>query len=115
MSQVIVTNMLVILVTTKEASPVTTLTVDLEGAARMGIAEAKAHLSSLVERVEKNGEAAILERYGRPAALVVPLPRAEGAGRRARGLLAEYADEGRIGLEEGAFAGAMEAKHGSPA
>lgn len=93
----------------------TTLTIDFEGAARMGIAEAKAHLSSIVERAEKNGEAAILERYGRPAALVVPLPCAEGAGRRARGLLAEYADEGRIGLEEGAFAGAMEAKHGSPA
>ena len=47
----------------------TTLTIDLEGAARMGIAEAKAHLSSIVERAEKNGEAAILERYGRPAAL----------------------------------------------
>ena len=93
----------------------TTLTIDLEGAARMGIAEAKAHLSNLVERAEKNGEAAILERYGRPAALVVPLPRAEGVGHRARGLLAEYADEGRVGLEEGAFARAMEAKHGSPA
>ena len=47
----------------------TTLTIDLEGAARMGIAEAKAHLSNLVERAEKNGEAAILERYGLPAAL----------------------------------------------
>lgn len=93
----------------------TTLTIDLEGAARMGIAEAKAHLSSIVERVEKNGEAAILERYGRPAALVVPLPRAEGAGRRARGLLAEYVDESLVGLEEGAFARAMEVKHGSPA
>lgn len=93
----------------------TTLTVDLECAARMGIAEAKAHLSSLVERVEKNGEAAILERYGRPAALVVPLPRVESAGGRARGLLAEYADEDALGLEEGAFARAMEAKHGIPA
>ena len=92
-----------------------TLTIDLEGAARMGIAEAKAHLSNIVERAEKNGEAAILERYGRPAALVVPLPRAEGAGSRARGLLAEYADEGLVGLEEGAFARAMEAKHGNPA
>ena len=46
MSQLVMTNMLVMLVTTKEASPMTTLTVDLEGAARMGIAEAKAHLSS---------------------------------------------------------------------
>ena len=109
------TNMLVMLVTTKKASPMTTLTVDLEGAARMGIAEAKAHLSSLVERVEKNGEAAILERYGRPAALVVPLPRVEGTGGRARGLLAEYADEDALGLEEGAFARAMEAKHEIPA
>ena len=93
----------------------TTLSVDLEGAARMGIAEAKAHLSSLVERAEKNGEAVILERYGRPAALVVALPRAQGAGRRARGLLAEYADADRLALEEGAFARAMEVKHGSPA
>lgn len=93
----------------------TTLTVDLEGAARMGIAEAKAHLSGIVERAEKNGEAAILERYGRPAALVVPLPRAESAGGRARGLLAEYADEDALGLEEEAFARAMEAKHGIPA
>lgn len=93
----------------------TTLSVDLEGAARIGIAEAKAHLSSLVERVEKNGEAMILERYGRPAALVVALPRAQGVERRARGLLAEYADADRFALEEGAFARAMEEKHGSPA
>lgn len=93
----------------------TTLTIDLEGAARMGIAEAKAHLSNLVERAEKNGEAAILERYGRPAALVVPLPRATGAQHRARGTLAEYADESALCLEEGTFARAMEAKHGSPA
>lgn len=93
----------------------TTLTIDLEGAARMGIAEAKAHLSNLVERAEKNGEAAILERYGRPAALVVPLPRATEAQHRARGILAEYADESALCLEEGAFARAMEAKHGSPA
>ena len=93
----------------------TTLSVDLDQAARMGIAEAKAHLSSLVERAEKNGEATILERYGRPAALVIPLPRAGGAERRARRLLAEYADSDKLALEEGAFARAMAVKHGSPA
>lgn len=93
----------------------TTLTVDFEGAARMGIAEAKARLSKLVERAEKNGEVSVLERYGRPAALIVPLPREGRAEVRARGLLAAYADADRRAREDGAFARAMAVKHGSPA
>lgn len=92
-----------------------TMAIDLEGAEHLGIAEAKARLSALVERAELHGETSVLERYGRPAALIVPLPRPVRGHPRARGLLATYADEEACRQEKGAFARAMVTKHGSPA
>lgn len=39
----------------------------------IALAEAKAHLSALVERVEQAGEEIVITRRGRPAARLVPV------------------------------------------
>lgn len=88
-----------------------TLTVDLDRAERVGLADAKANLSSLVTRVEQAREACVMMRYGRPAALLVPLPAAIPEITRARGRLSQYADVSKIDEERGAFARAVIAKH----
>lgn len=93
----------------------TSVTIDLERAPRIGLAEAKAGLSGVVARAEETGVAQVIMRYGRPVAAVVALPQEAGPGGRARGLLAAYADAAKAELEEGAFARAMAVKHGNPA
>lgn len=89
-----------------------TITVNQDSAEHLGLAEAKAGLSGIVTKVQRSGTSYVIERYGRPAAMIVPVPHQGGGSNRARGLLAAYADSGRQALEEGAFARAMEAKHG---
>lgn len=88
------------------------VSVDLGSARRLGVAEAKVGLSAYVADVESSGAAYIIERYGRPAALLMPVPQKKLGSNRARGVLASYADPDKRKLEEGAFARAMEAKHG---
>jgi len=39
----------------------------------IALAEAKAHLSALVERVEVSGDEIVITRHGRPAARLVPI------------------------------------------
>lgn len=90
----------------------TTLTVDVERAERVGLADAKANLSALVARVEESRDSCVLMRYNRPAALLVPLPDAPPRTTRARGSLAEFASAERRCDEGGAFARAVMAKHG---
>ncbi|MCH3947772.1 MAG: type II toxin-antitoxin system Phd/YefM family antitoxin [Olsenella sp.] len=85
--------------------------VDLEGARHFGLAEAKAGFSGIVADVESAGEACVIERYGRPAALVVPYPSAASGTTRARGVLKSYASPEKRKQESGAFARAMEVKH----
>lgn len=93
-----------------------TVTVDIEQADRYGLADAKAHLSDLVATVERTGEACVIMRYGRPAACIVPLPEGRAApAKRAKGLLAEYADEDKRAHEKRAFEQAMVVKHGDAA
>ena len=90
--------------------------VDVERAERYGMAEAKARLSDLVAAVERTGEACIIMRYGRPAACITPVPEERKAPeRRAKGLLASYADADKRALEKGAFERAMAVKHGEVA
>lgn len=89
----------------------TTMTIDLERAERVGLADAKANLSSIVARVERAREACVMMRYGRPAALLVPLPEAAPHTTKARGMLAQYADVSKQGDERDAFARAVIAKH----
>ena len=82
---------------------------------RLGVAEAKAHLSDVISSVEQTGEPYVVMRYGRPVAMIVPVPRASRDAGRARGLLADFASDGLRALEEGAFERAMVVKHGDPA
>lgn len=89
-----------------------TLDIDLEGARHMGVAEAKATLSGLVSDAEHSGSVYVIERYGRPAAVLAPLPSKRQVTHHARGLLSAYADVGKRDLEKGVFARAMEEKHG---
>ncbi|HEX2392217.1 MAG TPA: type II toxin-antitoxin system prevent-host-death family antitoxin [Solirubrobacterales bacterium] len=46
--------------------------------------EAKTHLSKLVQRVE-DGEEIVISRAGKPAAMLVPVPREEKRGKRKLG------------------------------
>lgn len=87
----------------------------LEGATRVGVADAKANLSGMLTEVERAGETYVIERYGRPVALLSPLPSRRPAAHRAQGALSEYADAALRDREKAAFAHAMEAKHGRPA
>lgn len=91
---------------------VETFSVDMQIAQHLGVAEAKARLSGLVADIERSGKSYVIERYGHPAALIVPIPRQRNGSHRARGMLADYSDPQKRTLEEGAFARAMEKKHG---
>lgn len=93
----------------------TTLTVDVERAEHVGLADAKANLSALVARVEESRDSCVLMRYNRPAALLVPLPDTPPRTTRARGSLAAFASAERRRDEAGAFARAVTAKHGHDA
>lgn len=89
----------------------TTFAVDMERAPRYGLAECKARLSKLVADAELADSGCIIMRYGRPAALLVPIPEEPRPRSRARGALAAFADEDKRELEDGAFARAMAEKH----
>ena len=89
--------------------------VNPEGARHFGLAEAKARLSGIVASVESAGEACVIERYGRPAALVVPHPSAASGSTRARGVLKSYASPEKRKQESDAFVRAMEVKHAGEA
>lgn len=86
------------------------------GARMVGIAEAKAKLSSMVTAVEQEGDSFVIMRYGRPAALLTPFDQPRETQHRARGSLRAYRDTNtdvnKEALEEGAFLKAMEDKHG---
>lgn len=84
----------------------------LRHASHLGVAEAKANLSNLVMDVERSGTSYVIERYGRPAAMLVPLPVRPHRSGMARGRLSAYADPSKRGSEKGAFSRAMEADHG---
>ena len=84
----------------------------LAHAERIGLADAKADLSSIVSRVELQGTPYVITRYNRPVAMLVSVPRTAPRTTKARGMLAPYADGRRRSLEEGAFLRAMREKHG---
>lgn len=85
--------------------------VNLEGARHFGLAEAKAGLSGIVANAESAGEVSVIERYGRPIALVIPYPSTAQGTTRARGALRAYASPGKRAQERDAFSRAMEVKH----
>lgn len=90
--------------------------VDVERAEKIGLADAKAHLSDVVARVSRTGEACVIMRYGRPAACITPLPESHAtATHRAKGLLSAYANDSKRAQEMGAFERAMAVKHGDVA
>lgn len=89
--------------------------VNLEGAHHLGLAEAKAGLSGIIANAESAGEVSVIERYGRPAALLVPYPSVVSGTTRARGALKAYASSDKRRQESGAFARAMEVKHAGEA
>lgn len=68
--------------------------VDVERAEKYDPADAEAHLSDLVDMVERTSEFFIIMCHGRPAACVTPVPEKHRApSKRASGLLASYADD----------------------
>jgi prevent-host-death family protein len=50
----------------------------------MSLAEAKAHISELVDRAEHHGQRVIILRHGKPAAAIVPVEVAAPKPRRAK-------------------------------
>ena len=55
-------------------------------------------------------------RYGRPAACIAPVPEERAMpAKRAKGLLAPYADNSKRALEKSAFERMMVEKHGEAA
>lgn len=79
------------------------LALDVENAQRVGMADAKANLSSLIAEVERTGEPYIVMRYNRPAAVISPMPQERSTQRTARGFFSEYADPELMRAEEGAW------------
>ncbi len=53
---------------------------------KTSLAEAKAHLSELVDQAEHHGKRIVILRHGRPAAAIVPVEVAAPRRRRARAL-----------------------------
>lgn len=68
---------------------------------KMSLAEAKAHISELVDQAEHHGKRTMILRHGKPAAVLVPVeavapPRAASAripARRARRSVQAFIDE----------------------
>ena len=60
--------------TRDEAIALSPLASELAYAHRMGVADAKAHFSHVVSAAEERGESTVIVRYGKPVALVTPLP-----------------------------------------
>lgn len=89
-----------------------TLTLDIDNAPRMSLAECKANLCDVIADVEARDGALVVTRCGKPAALIVPFSKAvQARPLRGRGILADVADAEKRVLESLAFANAMAAKH----
>lgn len=86
---------------------------ELQGPPHLGVAECKANLSGYVANVERTGEPIVIMRYGKPAAMLVPVPRDHRDAGKARGILSDCADPAKTSREKGAFERAMVAKHAS--
>ena len=85
---------------------------DYANSPRIGLAACKANLSGIVSDAERYGTATVVMRYGKPAAVVIPFPEDQAAKTAAaKGLLSDFADEGKAGLEASAFMSAMIRKH----
>ena len=84
---------------------------DYANSPRIGLAACKANLSGIVSDAERYGPATVVMRYGKPA-VVIPFPKDQAAKTAAaKGLLSDFADEGKAGLEASAFMSAMIRKH----
>lgn len=73
----------------------------------LSLSEAKATLSSVIQRVDDYGESVIIKRHNKPVARIVPF--AHSAKEPLAGSLSKYAKRGIS--EEGALAEAMVNKH----
>lgn len=82
-----------------------------ESAEKVGLAEAKASLSSLVSKVEDTGVSVVIMKYNKPAVLIVPMPHEVTCAGKARGKLHAFADASKRELEASAFERAMVSKH----
>lgn len=89
----------------------TSLTLDIDRASRVGMADAKANLSGLIAEVERTGEPYIVMRYNRPAAVISPVPQERVSSRTARGFFADYADPELAEQEQGAWERAVVEKY----
>ncbi len=47
---------------------------------RLSIQEARAQLGDLVIAAQQNGEITVITRYGKPAAVIAPVPAQESSG-----------------------------------
>lgn len=90
----------------------TTITLDIDNAPRMSLAECKANLCDVITDVEERDGGLVVTRYGKPAAIIIPFPKAvQARPLRGRGILSDVADAEKRTLESSAFANAMAAKH----
>ena len=83
-------------------------------ALQIGVADAKAKLSSIVRQVDEDGARFVVMKNNRPVARIIPfnavLPHED-----AFGALHDFADAKLVEREKDALAHAMEAKHAHPA
>jgi prevent-host-death family protein len=73
---------------------------------RTSLADAKAHLSALVDRAEHHGDRIVILRHGKPAAAIVPVEVAQPKRRRRKPMAAAEAkalldDLAKTGSPEG--------------
>lgn len=76
----------------------------LERVPRIGMADAKANLSAVVAEVEQTGVPYVIMRYGKPAAVIQPMPERRESSRTARGMLRHLAHKADSSKEEGVMA-----------
>lgn len=79
--------------------------------ASIALAEAKAHLSSVVRRVDETGAEFVVTVRNRPCAMIVPVPKPAPRKLKAAGALAGRRPAASREAEKAAYREALEAKY----
>lgn len=69
----------------------------------IGVADVKKNLSQIVQSVQNGSDPVIIMRYGKPAAMIVPVPNESRMVPSHGGMLRKYADPAKRELENGAW------------
>ncbi|MEC4174870.1 type II toxin-antitoxin system prevent-host-death family antitoxin [Adlercreutzia sp. R21] len=79
--------------------------------ASIALAEAKAHLSSVIRRVDETGAEFVVTVRNRPCAMIVPVPKPAPRKLKAAGALAGKRPTASRETEKAAYREALEAKY----